>query len=71
MQLFNSVKIQQKSIQDKLREAGPLERKREKALKSINKSDFLELLGGNRGKTQVIQILFFFCEIQTILISCR
>ncbi len=53
MQLFNSVKIQQKTIQDKLREAGPLERKREKALKSINKSDFLELLGGNRGKVDV------------------
>lgn len=47
VQLFNSVKIQQKTIQDKLREAGPLERKREKALKSLNKSDFLELLQGN------------------------
>lgn len=54
VQLFNSVKIQQKTIQDKLREAGPLERKREKALKSIDKSDFLELLkGGKKGKTNV------------------
>lgn len=61
MQLFNSVKIQQKTIQDKLREAGPLERKREKALKSLNKSDFLELLkGGKHGKRDVIDKCFFF-----------
>ncbi len=60
MQLFNSVKIQQKTIQDKLREAGPLERKREKALKSLNKSDFLELLkGGKHGKRDVIDKCFF------------
>merc|ERR1712071_654755 len=32
VQLFNSVKLHQKTIQDRLREAGPLERKREKAL---------------------------------------
>lgn len=57
VQLFNSVKIQQKTIQDKLREAGPLERKREKALKSLNKEDFFELLkGGKRVKAEVINI---------------
>ncbi|KAI9565014.1 hypothetical protein GHT06_008756 [Daphnia sinensis] len=48
VQLFNSVKIQQKTIQDKLREAGPLERKREKALKSLNKEDFYDLLKGGK-----------------------
>ncbi|XP_057370322.1 RRP15-like protein [Daphnia carinata] len=54
VQLFNSVKIQQKTIQDKLKEAGPLERKREKALKSLNKEDFFELLkGGKRVKAEV------------------
>jgi len=38
-------------MQDRLREAGPLERKREKALNSMNKSDFLDLLqGGNKNK---------------------
>ena len=38
-------------MQDRLREAGPLERKREKALKSMNKSDFLDLLqGGSKNK---------------------
>lgn len=57
VQLFNSVKIQQKTIQDKLRDAGPLERKREKALKSLNKEDFFELLkGGKRVKAEVINI---------------
>merc|ERR1712071_50340 len=51
VQLFNSVKTQQKTMQDRLREAGPLERKREKALNSMNKSDFLALLqGGNKNK---------------------
>lgn len=54
VQLFNSVKIQQKTIQDKLRRAGPLERKREKVLESINKSDFLQLLEGGKGKHKVI-----------------
>ena len=44
VQLFNSVKAQQKNIQERLREAGPLERKREKALKSISKDDFMNLL---------------------------
>jgi len=51
VQLFNSVKTHQKTMQNRLQEAGPLERKREKALKSINKSDFLDLLqGGSKNK---------------------
>ena len=67
MQLFNSVKVQQKTIQDKLRDAGPLERKREKALKSLNKSDFLDLLQKNKGSDDKVTLkysrktgIFFF-----------
>lgn len=38
-------------------EAGPLERKREKALKSIKKTDFLAMLEGDKGfKANVIVI---------------
>lgn len=48
VQLFNSVKIQQKTIKDKLRSAGPLEREKEKALKSIDKNDFMDLLQGKK-----------------------
>lgn len=46
MQLFNAVKQQQTSINTKLSQAGPLERKREQALKSIDKNAFLDILMG-------------------------
>ncbi|XP_011498793.1 PREDICTED: RRP15-like protein [Ceratosolen solmsi marchali] len=46
VQLFNAVKQQQKDIENKIIEAGPLERKREKALKSINRQTFLNVLMG-------------------------
>lgn len=61
VQLFNSVKVQQKTIQDRLREAGPLERKREKALKSMNKSDFLDLLQRNKPAGDVTSTLYMYC----------
>lgn len=44
VQLFNSVRMQQKDIDMKLEEAGPLERKRDNALKSIDKRAFLDVL---------------------------
>ncbi|XP_020298233.1 RRP15-like protein [Pseudomyrmex gracilis] len=47
VQLFNVVRQQQATISKKISEAGPLERKREKVLKSINKNTFLDLLMGN------------------------
>lgn len=47
MQLFNAVKQQQSEINKKLSDAGPLERKREQVLKSIDKSTFLDVLMGN------------------------
>lgn len=49
VQLFNAVKQQQGEINKKLEEAGPLERKREQVLKSIDKSSFLDvLMGGSK-----------------------
>lgn len=49
MQLFNAVKQQQAEINKKLSDAGPLERKREQVLKSIDKTAFLDvLMGGSK-----------------------
>ncbi|KAJ8673443.1 hypothetical protein QAD02_004705 [Eretmocerus hayati] len=42
VQLFNAVRQQQKEIEEKLVEAGPLERKREKAMKNIDRRAFLD-----------------------------
>ncbi|XP_043788820.1 RRP15-like protein [Apis laboriosa] len=46
VQLFNAVKQQQGEINKKLSEAGPLERKREQVLRSIDKTKFLDILMG-------------------------
>lgn len=46
IQLFNAVRQQQGEINKKLSEAGPLERKREKVLKEIDKCAFLDILMG-------------------------
>lgn len=46
MQLFNAVRQQQKEINKKLTQAGPLERKQEKVLRSIDKNSFLDILMG-------------------------
>ncbi|XP_063981904.1 RRP15-like protein [Diachasmimorpha longicaudata] len=52
VQLFNTVREQQQEIEKKLIEAGPLEGKREKALKSIDKRAFLDvLMGGTKSIT--------------------
>lgn len=50
MQLFNAVKKQQKDIDSKLKEAGPLEVKRDKVLKNIDKREFLNVLMGDKTK---------------------
>lgn len=52
VQLFNAVKKQQKEIDAKVKEAGPLEVRKEKALKSIDKQAFLDVLMGE--KSQVV-----------------
>ncbi|XP_033216566.1 RRP15-like protein [Belonocnema kinseyi] len=46
VQLFNAVRQQQMEIEKKLVEAGPVERKREKVLKNIDKRAFLDVLMG-------------------------
>lgn len=52
VQLFNAVRMQQKDITKKLDEAGPLELRKEKVLKSIDKRAFLDVLMGQ--KSQVV-----------------
>lgn len=52
VQLFNAVRKQQKEIDAKVKEAGPLEVRKEKALKSIDKQAFLDVLMGE--KSQVV-----------------
>lgn len=53
MQLFNAVKMQQKDIDKKLEEAGPLEVKRDKVMKNIDKKTFLDVLMGEKsGKVE-------------------
>lgn len=50
VQLFNAVKMQQKDISTKLKEAGPLEVKRDKVLKNIDKRAFLDVLMGEKSE---------------------
>jgi hypothetical protein len=52
VQLFNAVRMQQKDISKKLDEAGPLEAKKEKVLKSIDKRAFLDVLMGEKPQAQ-------------------
>ncbi|ELT97363.1 hypothetical protein CAPTEDRAFT_218832 [Capitella teleta] len=46
VQLFNAVKQQQRKVEDKLDEAGPSFRRQEKALQSLNKQQFIDVLKG-------------------------
>ncbi|CAH2002721.1 unnamed protein product [Acanthoscelides obtectus] len=48
VQLFNAVKMQQKDIGMKLKEAGSLEVRKEKVLKNIDKRAFLDVLMGEK-----------------------
>ncbi|KAJ8926039.1 hypothetical protein NQ315_009894 [Exocentrus adspersus] len=50
VQLFNAVKSQQKQIGEKLKEAGPLEVRKEKVLKNIDKRAFLDVLMGEKSQ---------------------
>lgn len=50
VQLFNAVKMQQNTITRKLDEAGPLEVRKEKVLKSIDKNSFLDVLMGQKSQ---------------------
>lgn len=44
VQLFNAVREQQKTIEKKIKSAGPSDSKQEKVLKSVNKTEFLNVL---------------------------
>lgn len=48
VQLFNAVRTQQREINEKLMEAGPLEVKKDKVLKSVDKRSFLNVLMGEK-----------------------
>lgn len=48
VQLFNAVKMQQKDVSRKLEEAGPLEVRKEKVLKNIDKRALLDVLMGEK-----------------------
>lgn len=50
VQLFNAVKSQQKQISEKLKEAGPLEVRKERVLKNIDKRAFLDVLMGEKSQ---------------------
>lgn len=50
VQLFNAVRAQQKDIDKKLKEAGPLEVRKEKVMKSIDKRAFLDVLMGEKSQ---------------------
>lgn len=50
VQLFNAVKMQQKDISKKLKDAGPLEIRKEKVLKNIDKRAFLDVLMGEKSQ---------------------
>lgn len=53
VQLFNAVKEQQKTIQKKLKEAGPSETKRDKTLAKFTKGHFLDKLKGKQNEKKV------------------
>lgn len=55
VQLFNAVRLQQRDIDHQLREAGPLDSKRDAVINNINKKKFLDvLMSGKRAKSEAI-----------------
>lgn len=46
MQLFNAVREHQKTLEKDLEDAGPLEHKKDKVIKSLDKRAFLDVLMG-------------------------
>jgi len=47
VQLFNAVRKQQKTVEDKLKEAGSSVRRQDNVLKSVSKGNFLDMLKGS------------------------
>lgn len=55
VQLFNAVRVQQKTISKTLEDAGPLDHRRERALNNFDKRSFLDVLTkGQRAKSELI-----------------
>lgn len=57
VQLFNAIRMQQKDLTEQIKEAGPLDHKRDAVLQNINKKKFLNvLMGGERSKSEQLDI---------------
>lgn len=55
VQLFNAVRMQQKELQQKLDDVGPLDSRKEAVLNNINKRKFLDvLMSGSRAKSEAV-----------------
>lgn len=55
VQLFNAIRTQQKDLDEQIKDAGPLDHKRDEVLQSINKKKFLDvLMSGKRSKSEAV-----------------
>ncbi|CAB1333679.1 unnamed protein product [Coregonus sp. 'balchen'] len=54
VQLFNAVRKHQKTVDEKVKEAGGSERKKAKLLSSVSKKDFINVLRGTEGGSEII-----------------
>lgn len=53
VQLFNAIRMQQKDLSEQIKEAGPLDHKKDAVLQNINKKKFLNvLMGSERSKSE-------------------
>ncbi|KAM9405929.1 RRP15-like protein [Salvelinus alpinus] len=55
VQLFNAVRTHQKTVDEKVKEAGGSERKKAKLLSSVSKKDFINVLRGTEGGSGVVK----------------
>ncbi|XP_023992777.1 RRP15-like protein [Salvelinus sp. IW2-2015] len=55
VQLFNAVRMHQKTVDEKVKEAGGSERKKAKLLSSVSKKDFINVLRGTEGGSGVVK----------------
>lgn len=55
VQLFNAIRSQQKYLDEKIKDAGPLDHKKDSVLQNINKEKFLSvLMSGKRSKSEAL-----------------
>ncbi|XP_029594025.1 RRP15-like protein [Salmo trutta] len=54
VQLFNAVRNHQKTVDEKVKEAGGSERRKAKLLSSVSKKDFIDVLRGTGGGSEVV-----------------